>query len=94
MLPKVFIDGRTGTTGLSIYEWMEGREDVEVLTLPLELRRDSDSRKERISESDVTILCLPDAASIEAARWAGASDTRVSDASTAHRVTDGAVCVG
>ena len=63
MLPKVSIDGRTGTTGLSIYDWMEGREDVEVLTLPLELRRDSDSRKERISESDVTILCLPDAAS-------------------------------
>ena len=89
MLPKVFIDGRTGTTGLRIYEWMAGREDVELLTLPLELRRDPEVRKERICESDVTILCVPDAASEEAARWADASNTRVIDASTAHRVADG-----
>ncbi len=89
MLPRVFIDGRTGTTGLRIYEWMAGREDVELLTLPLELRRDPESRRERISQSDVTILCLPDAASLEAAGWAEESGTRVIDASTAHRVNEG-----
>ena len=89
MLPKVFIDGRTGTTGLRIYEWMAGREDVELLTLPIELRRDPEIRKDRIRESDVAILCLPDAASEEAARWADALDTRVIDASTAHRVSEG-----
>lgn len=89
MLPRVFIDGRTGTTGLRIYEWMAGREDVELLTLPLELRRVPESRRERISQSDVTILCLPDAASQEAAGWAEESGTRVIDASTAHRVNEG-----
>ena len=88
-LPKVFIDGRTGTTGLRIYEWMAGREDVELLTLPLELRRSPEKRRDRILESDVTILCLPDAASEEAAQWARESDTRMIDASTAHRVAGG-----
>ena len=59
MLPKVFIDGRTGTTGLRIYEWMTGREDVELLTLSLDLRRNPEYRRDRILESDVSILCLP-----------------------------------
>lgn len=89
MLPKVFIDGRTGTTGLRIYEWMAGREDVELLTLPLELRRNPENRRELVLESDVTILCLPDAASEEVADWAQESDTRLIDASTAHRVAEG-----
>ena len=88
MLPKVFIDGRTGTTGLRIYEWMAGREDVELLTLPLELRRNPENRRELVMESDVTILCLPDAAAEEVAHWAQESDTRLIDASTAHRVAD------
>lgn len=88
MLPKVFIDGRTGTTGLRIYEWMAGREDVELLTLPLELRRNPENRKELVMESDVTILCLPDAAAEDVAHWAQESDTRLIDASTAHRTAD------
>lgn len=89
MLPKVFIDGRTGTTGLRIYEWMAGREDVEVLTIPRELRRSPEDRLERILESDVTILCLPDDAAKAVAEWVEGSDTRLIDASTAHRVDEG-----
>lgn len=89
MLPKVFIDGRTGTTGLRIYEWMAGREDVDLLTLPLELRRNPENRRELVLESDVTILCLPDDASEDVARWVQDSDTRLIDASTAHRVAEG-----
>ncbi len=88
MLPKVFIDGRTGTTGLRIYEWMAGREDVELLTLPLELRRSPEHRRDRIIESDVSILCLPDGAAEKVATWVGETDTRLIDASTAHRVAD------
>ena len=88
MLPKVFIDGRTGTTGLRIYEWMTGREDLELLTLPLELRRSPEDRRDRIEESDVTILCLPDETSQEVANWVRESDTRLIDASTAHRVAE------
>lgn len=89
MLPKVFIDGRTGTTGLRIYEWMAGREDMELLALPLELRRSPEHRRDRIVESDVSILCLPDDAAEEVAGWVGEADTRLIDASTAHRVADG-----
>ncbi len=88
MLPKVFIDGRTGTTGLRIYEWMAGREDVEVLTIPRELRRNPEDRLERILESDVTVLCLPDDAAKAVAEWVDGSNTRLIDASTAHRVDE------
>ena len=89
MLPKVFIDGHTGTTGLRIHQWMAGREDVELLTLPQELRRNPEERRDRIAESDVAILCLPDEAALEVAQWAQESDTRLIDASTAHRVAPG-----
>ncbi len=89
MLPKVFIDGHAGTTGLRIHQWMAGREDVALLTLPPELRRNPEERRERIMEADVAILCLPDAAAQEAAGWAAAADTRLIDASTAHRVAAG-----
>ena len=60
MLPKVYIDGQSGTTGLRIHEWMAGRDDVELLTVPYEMRRDIEARQEQVLESDVTILCLPD----------------------------------
>ena len=86
MLPKVYIDGQSGTTGLRIHEWMAGREDVELLTVPYEMRRDIEARQEQVLESDVTILCLPDDNAREVAGWAEKSDTRIIDASTAHRV--------
>ena len=86
VLPKVFIDGRSGTTGLRIYEWMAGRDDVELLTITDDLRRDPEARRARMLESDVTILCLPDDAAEEVAGWAQDADTRLIDASTAHRV--------
>jgi N-acetyl-gamma-glutamyl-phosphate reductase len=89
MLPKVFIDGHTGTTGLRIHQWMAAREDVELLTLPQELRRNPEERRGQILESDVAILCLPDDAAVEVAEWVQESDTRLIDASTAHRVAAG-----
>ena len=89
MLPKVFIDGHTGTTGLRIHQWMAAREDVELLTLPAELRRNPEERRGQILESDVAILCLPDEAAVEVAEWVQESDTRLIDASTAHRVAAG-----
>ena len=89
MLPKVFIDGHTGTTGLRIHQWMAAREDVELLTLPQELRRNSEERRGQILESDVAILCLPDEAAVEVAGWVQESDTRLIDASAAHRVAAG-----
>ena len=83
-MKKVFIDGSQGTTGLRIFDRLSARSDIELITLPEELRKDPDARKKAINSSDITFLCLPDAASIEAVAMA---DTRVKilDTSTAHR---------
>lgn len=89
MRPKVFIDGHTGTTGLRIHQGMAGREDVELLTLPAELRRNPEERQARLLAADAAILCLPDEAAVEAAKWVADGDTRLIDASTAHRVAPG-----
>ena len=86
---KLFIDGREGTTGLRITERLEGRSDISLLTLPEELRKDSAARSEMLNAADVAILCLPDAAAIEAVGMVKNGTTRIIDASTAHRTADG-----
>lgn len=86
---KVFIDGREGTTGLKIDERLRLREDIEVIILPEELRKDTAARKEAINSSDVTFLCLPDAAAKEAVSLVTNPETIIIDASTAHRTEEG-----
>ncbi len=81
---KVYIDGQEGTTGLKILERFEGRNDIELLRISEEKRKDLDERKRLINSSDYTFLCLPDAASIEAVSLAD-EKVRIIDASTAHR---------
>ncbi len=85
MKTKVFIDGKEGTTGLQIFDRFEGRDDLEILTISEDKRKDTAERKKLINESDITFLCLPDAAAIEAAALCENPDTRIIDASTAHR---------
>lgn len=85
---KVFIDGKEGTTGLKIFERFEKRDDIELLSLPEEKRKDSNERAKMINESDITFLCLPDAAAIEAVSLCTNPNTRIIDASTAHRTND------
>lgn len=84
-LPIVFIDGDQGTTGLQIHLRLQGRTDLQVVTLPAEHRKNPESRAAAINACDIAVLCLPD----EAARDATASitnpDVRVIDASSAHR---------
>ena len=87
--PKVFVDGHVGTTGLRIRDWLEGRDDLELLELPEASRKEPAARRERVEEADVAVLCLPDDAAREATEWAAAGGTRLVDASTAHRVADG-----
>lgn len=84
-MTRVFIDGSVGTTGLRIKERLENRKDIELISLPYELRKDIHERKIAINSSDITFLCLPDTAAIEAVSLVENSDTAVIDASTAHR---------
>lgn len=84
-MTKVFIDGRAGTTGLQIEGRMGLREDVSLIVLPEELKKDPAARKDAINAADFVFLCLPDAAAIEAANMVENPHTRVIDASTAHR---------
>lgn len=84
-MTKVYIDGSEGTTGLRIFERFQNRDDIEILKIPSELRKDLDTRKKFINESDITFLCLPDAAAIEAVSLVENENVRIIDASTAHR---------
>ncbi|MEG2000861.1 MAG: N-acetyl-gamma-glutamyl-phosphate reductase [Evtepia sp.] len=82
----IFIDGREGTTGLQIYERLEKREDISLLTIDEKNRKNAAARQECFHAADLVFLCLPDAAAREAVTMLG--DTRVIDASTAHRTQD------
>ena len=86
--PKVYIDGSAGTTGLRIQDRLATRDDIEVTILPEGDRRDPKLRRDATANADLTILCLPDEAAIDAAVWASEANTKVVDASTAHRVND------
>lgn len=87
---KIFIDGEVGTTGLQVRGRLEKRGDLEIISPPTELRKEEETRKRFINEADVVILCLPDAASVEAAGFVETSNDRtvVIDASTAFRIND------
>ncbi|WP_334195042.1 N-acetyl-gamma-glutamyl-phosphate reductase [Pararhodobacter sp.] len=86
MAHKVFIDGEVGTTGLQIRERLQHRDDITLVQVPTERRKDAGARREALAEADVAILCLPDDAAREAAALAEPYGTRLIDASTAHRV--------
>ena len=88
-MKKIFIDGAVGTTGLRIRERIAGRNDIETISLPEELRKDVSARKEAINSADVVFLCLPDAAAIEAVALVENPGTVIIDTSTAHRTADG-----
>ena len=91
MKTKVYIDGSEGTTGLRINERFENRDDIEILHIDSEKRKDPDERRKFINESDITFLCLPDAAAIEAVSLIDKDNdkTVIIDASTAHRTEAG-----
>ena len=89
MKPKVFIDGKEGTTGLQIYERLGSREDIELLLISEEKRKDTEERRKFLNEADIVFLCLPDAAAREAVGLIENGTTRVIDASTAHRTAPG-----
>jgi N-acetyl-gamma-glutamyl-phosphate reductase len=85
---KVFIDGKAGTTGLRIYERLNTMDGIELITLSDDKRKDINYRKDAINKSDISFLCLPDAAAIEAVSLVENKDVRIIDTSTAHRTND------
>lgn len=84
-MTKIFIDGSAGTTGLRIYERLESRNDIELIRLSEELRKDINARKSALNSADIAFLCLPDAAAKEAVSLVENDNTVIIDTSTAHR---------
>ena len=84
-IPKIFIDGREGTTGIQIFDRLSKRNDIELLIIDESKRKDTDERKKFINSADLVFLCLPDLAAIESVSLINNTTTRVIDASTAHR---------
>lgn len=85
MKPVIFIDGREGTTGLQIFDRLAERDDISLLLIDEAKRKDPDARRECLNSADLVFLCLPDAAAREAVSMISNANTRVIDASTAHR---------
>jgi N-acetyl-gamma-glutamyl-phosphate reductase len=83
--PKVFIDGEAGTTGLQIRERLEGRRDIELVSIEPAKRKDADARRALLNGADAVILCLPDDAAREAVSLIENDAVKVIDASTAYR---------
>ena len=88
-MAKVFIDGSAGTTGLRIHQRLGGRDDITLITLTEENRKDTEARRAALNEADIAFLCLPDAAAVEAVSLIVNKNTAVIDTSTAHRTADG-----
>ncbi len=84
-MKKIFIDGKAGTTGLRIEERLSARDDIEIVTLPDELRKDPEAKKQVLNNVDIAFLCLPDVAAKEAVAMIDNKDVVVIDTSTAHR---------
>lgn len=89
MKTRIFIDGSEGTTGLRIHERFAIRDDIELIPIAPEKRKDVEERKRLINESDITFLCLPDGAARESVSLIENDKVRVIDTSTAHRTEEG-----
>ena len=89
MAKLAFVDGQEGTTGLRIHEYLAQRDDIEVLRIDADKRKDPAERARLLNAADVAFLCLPDVAAREAAALVTNPKTCLIDASTAHRIAPG-----
>jgi N-acetyl-gamma-glutamyl-phosphate reductase len=87
--PKIFIDGESGTTGLQIHSRLNGRDDIELVSIEASKRKDATERAKLMNAVDVVILCLPDDAAREAVSLVSSPTVKILDASSAHRTAKG-----
>ncbi|SFH18659.1 N-acetyl-gamma-glutamyl-phosphate reductase [Modicisalibacter xianhensis] len=85
---KIYVDGQEGTTGLRLFDYLNGRDDIELLRIDSDKRKDTRERARLLNAADVAFLCLPDDASREAVALLENPDTCLIDASTAFRTAD------
>jgi len=88
-MKKIVIDGKAGTTGLRIYDRLSTRDDIELILLSEEERKNTEARRRALNQADVAFLCLPDAAAMEAVALVENPETVIIDTSTAHRTSEG-----
>ena len=60
MKPRIYIDGKEGTTGLQIYDRLSSREDIELLLIDEAKRKEPAERAKLLNAADLAFLCLPD----------------------------------
>jgi N-acetyl-gamma-glutamyl-phosphate reductase len=87
--PKVFIDGEAGTTGLQIRARLQFRNDIELISIDPAKRKDILERKRLLNSVEVAILCLQDDLAKQTVGMLENPQTRLLDASSAHRVAEG-----
>ena len=86
---KIFIDGQAGTTGLDIFRRLQNREDIEIIQIETDLRKDENAKRKCIEAADLMIICLPDEEAKKSVRLAQINpNLKIIDASTAHRVDE------
>ena len=84
-MPEIYIDGQAGTTGLEIVKRLSQRDDIHLILIDEDKRKDEAERRRCMNAADLVFLCLPDEAAIEAVKLIEDPRTKVIDASTAHR---------